>query len=138
MGYFYMRFRKVVTSILKMGAVEVTEISTDGTMAGNSDAALPTEKAVKTYVDTVAVGGAVLDYISIVADATEDNIATFDDSGEVKDSGHALSEYMAVTGAATGDITYYDGADWQVLTAGSSGDVLTVDGDGLPSWVSPG
>jgi len=29
----------------------VTEFSTDGTMAGNSDAAVPTEKAVKTYVD---------------------------------------------------------------------------------------
>ena len=28
----------------------VTEFSTDGTLAGNSDAAVPTEKAVKTYV----------------------------------------------------------------------------------------
>lgn len=30
------------------------EFSTDGTMAGNSDVAAPTEKAVKTYVDTRA------------------------------------------------------------------------------------
>lgn len=29
----------------------VTEFSTDGTLAGDSDAALPTEKAVKTYAD---------------------------------------------------------------------------------------
>lgn len=31
---------------------EVNEISTDGTLAGNSDTALPTEQAVKSYVDT--------------------------------------------------------------------------------------
>lgn len=30
----------------------ITEFSTDGTFAGDSDLALPTEKAVKTYVDT--------------------------------------------------------------------------------------
>lgn len=31
-----------------------TEFSTDGTMAGNSDTAIPTEKAVVTYVGTIA------------------------------------------------------------------------------------
>lgn len=30
----------------------IDEFSTDGTLAGNSDTAVPTEKAVKTYVDT--------------------------------------------------------------------------------------
>lgn len=30
----------------------VTEFSTDGTLSDNSDGALPTEKAVKTYIDT--------------------------------------------------------------------------------------
>jgi hypothetical protein len=34
----------------------ITEFSTDGTMAGNSDDAVPTEKAVKTYVDTTSSG----------------------------------------------------------------------------------
>jgi hypothetical protein len=34
----------------------VNEFSTDGTLAGNSDDAVPTEKAVKTYVDN-AIGG---------------------------------------------------------------------------------
>jgi hypothetical protein len=32
------------------------EVSTDGTLSGNSDSAIPTEKAVKTYVDTFAQG----------------------------------------------------------------------------------
>jgi hypothetical protein len=35
----------------------VNEFSTDGTLAGNSDNAVPTEKAVRTYVDNNAGGG---------------------------------------------------------------------------------
>jgi len=48
---------------LESGA-DVNEFSTDGTLAGNSDDAIPTEKAVKTYVDnrlpcgTIAMYGA--------------------------------------------------------------------------------
>lgn len=56
----YLRLRKVATKYLKMGSVTINEISTDGTMAGNSDVALPTEKAVKTYVDTKVLVGNVL------------------------------------------------------------------------------
>ena len=37
---------------LATGAQSVNEFSIDGTFAGNSDFAVPTEKAVKTYVDT--------------------------------------------------------------------------------------
>lgn len=37
---------------LSNGAADINEFSTDGTMAGDSDVAVPTEKAVKTYVDT--------------------------------------------------------------------------------------
>ena len=35
----------------------ITEFSTDGTLAGDSDSAVPTEKAVKTYVDLTAGSG---------------------------------------------------------------------------------
>jgi len=34
----------------------VTEFSTDGTLGDNSDSAVPTEKAVKTYADALSVG----------------------------------------------------------------------------------
>jgi hypothetical protein len=40
------------------GAV-INEISTDGTLSDNSDSAVPTEQAVKTYVDSVCVPGGV-------------------------------------------------------------------------------
>jgi len=46
---------------LRLGAiggqigVAINEFSADGTLSGNSDTAVPTEKAVKTYVDQVAI-----------------------------------------------------------------------------------
>ncbi|MCK9327019.1 MAG: hypothetical protein M0P69_16120 [Bacteroidales bacterium] len=50
------RFRWIKTKLLQIGAVKLDEISTDGTMAGNSDTAIPTEKAVKAYVDASKIG----------------------------------------------------------------------------------
>jgi len=44
------------TVALVTGAT-VNEFSIDGTLAGNSDTAVPTEKAVKTYVDAAGGGG---------------------------------------------------------------------------------
>lgn len=41
---------------LSDGTTSITEISTDGTLADNSDTAVPTEAAVKAYVDNSASG----------------------------------------------------------------------------------
>jgi hypothetical protein len=41
-----------IMDYLRMGTTTIEKLSTDGTMAGNADNALPTEKAVKTYVDS--------------------------------------------------------------------------------------
>ena len=50
----------------------VSEFSTDGTLAGNSDTAIPTEKAVKTYVDnnSTALKSTVPQSITTTADCT--------------------------------------------------------------------
>jgi hypothetical protein len=45
-----------LTGSLTLGGVAVSEFSTDGTLSGNSDTAVPTEKAVKTYVDAAGTG----------------------------------------------------------------------------------
>lgn len=37
----------------------INEISIDGTLAGNSDDAVPTEKAVKTYIDNATLAGTI-------------------------------------------------------------------------------
>lgn len=95
MSKFSEYFTYIKAKYIKIGTVQIDEISTDGTMAGNSDLCVPTEKAVKTYVGT-----------------------------------------MGVAGAATGDMMYYTGAAWAVLTAGSSGDTLTISAEGIPEWTS--
>lgn len=46
-----------VNGIATQLGVSVNEFSTDITLGGNSDLALPTEKAVKTYIDTAIVPG---------------------------------------------------------------------------------
>jgi len=43
--------------ITLLNGTEINEFSTDDTLAGNSDDAVPTEKAVKTYVDAQSGGG---------------------------------------------------------------------------------
>lgn len=46
---------KITTSGLSLSSgATINEISTDGTLSGDSDAAVPTEKAVKTYVDNAS------------------------------------------------------------------------------------
>ena len=48
---------KDITGSLKFDAgATVDEFSTDDTLAGDSDTAVPTEQAVKGYVDNVAAG----------------------------------------------------------------------------------
>ena len=57
-------------SILTLGGNPINEFSTDGTLTGDSNTAVPTEKAVKSYVDT-AVGDAVkLNIIHTSLDST--------------------------------------------------------------------
>jgi hypothetical protein len=63
---YYQKFRKIVTRAFKMGSVEVTAISTDGTLAGNSDAYIPTQKAVKTYADALANAIDAMQYKGVI------------------------------------------------------------------------
>jgi len=46
----------VITSLKLASGATLTEFSTDGTLDGDSDAAAPTEKAVRTFIETVLKG----------------------------------------------------------------------------------
>ena len=52
MSKFSEYFTYIKAKYIKIGSVQINEISTDGTFTGNSDLCVPTEKAVKTYADT--------------------------------------------------------------------------------------
>jgi hypothetical protein len=64
------------------GGATVSEFSTDGTLGGDSDTAVPTEKAVKTYVDTA------------IGDITANKISQGDSSVEVLDTTAAPSSIV--------------------------------------------
>ena len=108
----YLRLRKLTTEYLKMRTVTINEFSTDGTLAGNSDTALPTEKAVKTYVDTKAIKGNALKDDTAPELAANLNTAGFEivdsSDGMIKLNGglrvHDLVEVKSVT-ADSGELS---------------------------------
>jgi len=67
---------------LQLGAIGATlgamidEFSIDGTLAQNSDEKVPTQKAVKTYVDAQIGGGGASTTINIVGDTGTGTVAT--------------------------------------------------------------
>jgi len=71
------------TLTLASGAT-ANEFSTDGTLSGNSDTALPTEKAVKTYVDTYATALKWKDVV-VCATTADGTLATAYANGQTVD-----------------------------------------------------
>jgi len=78
----------------------INEFSTDGTMAGNSDAAVPTEKAVRTYVasavTTPDIEGTTNESFTIDNDATTGKI-------KVQPTAGAADKTMTLTNTALTD-----------------------------------
>lgn len=82
----------------------IDEFSTDGTMSGNSDTAVPTEQAVKTYVDNLDANDISFDggtLTSLVADNVEDAIIELENM-----SNHYHTEaFIAAASDETTDLT---------------------------------
>jgi hypothetical protein len=115
----YLRLRKLTTKYLKMGTVTINEFSTDGTMADNSDVALPTEKAVKTYVDAKALLGTAVKDDTAPELAANLNTAGF----EIVDSNDGMIKL-------NGGLRVYDLVEVKSVTADSgvlSGETGTIE-----------
>ena len=67
-------FANAVQYIKPSAGTGINEFSTDGTLAGNSDLTVPTEKAVKTYADAIDTElGNVKDAKFLIGDTTADS-----------------------------------------------------------------
>jgi hypothetical protein len=104
----------------------IDEFSTDGTLAGNSDVAVPTEKAVKTYVDgksaATSTDNAIARFDGTTGD-TQNSSVTIDDSGVISGSAVAGTYAPSFTNISGCDsFTGYD-AYWFRL-----GNIVTVHG----------
>lgn len=121
------------------------EVSIDGTLASNSDNKLPTEKAVKTYVDNSVAGGAV----STVNGATGAITIAAGSAIDVSTSGQTITVAnqgvrSAVSGSgisvsgATGNVTFTNTgvtglvAGTAISLSGSTGNI-TVTNTGVQS-----
>ncbi len=97
---------------LQMGLANarITEFSTDGTMGGNSDTAVPTEKAVKTYADTKVTGAGAIAAVE-AADPLDlaGQLIISSDSTQltIKDTSTGRSATMTM-GTATTDPVIFD------------------------------
>lgn len=122
---------------LKSGA-SVNEFSIDGTLAGNSDDAVPTEQAVKTYVDDQVVNSQInvrsisADSTAVTSDVVLVNTAATDITVDVQESVNARisvkktsADANTVIITATGTI---DGAATLVLDTQYQAFTLVCDG----------
>ena len=118
----------------------VNELSTDGTLAGDSDDAVPTEKAVKTYADAIG-GGAPAAHAASHEDGGSDEIdlnglAALSPCGPAiisitaDDGDVATLELGDLTDPNEGMIRYDAGSQVLILTGGAS-DELTVTNAGM-------
>lgn len=128
---------KVSTTHIELAnGTAINEFSTDTTLGGDSDDAVPTEKAVKAYVDANSGGASALDDLSDVTITTpSDGQALIYDSvsgGWVNDTvaGGSYTNEDAqdavgsiLTDTATIDFTYNDGAN-------------TITADVIPSGIT--
>lgn len=130
-----MRLTTGATLTLPNG-VAINEFSNDGTLSGNSDTAIPTEKAVKTYIDNVNAGD-----ISYTPHGTISSINVQDALNELADD--AWRSATAPSGGAVdeGDLWYdttnnqmkvYRNTSWELLVLADAlagdFDVITMDG----------
>ncbi|MCK9576558.1 MAG: hypothetical protein M0R51_11600 [Clostridia bacterium] len=118
-------FTKLKAKYIKIGSVQIDEISTDGTFAGNSDTAVPTEKAVKTYVAGVVSGSVASAFIEDPDGAATGDMIYYDGT-----------DWVLVTTVGAGDMLYFDGTDWQVSSPAGAGDIYYFDGTDVVT-VSP-
>ncbi len=113
------RFRWIKTKLFQMGNVRIDKISTDATMAGNSDTAVPTEKAVKGYIDTKVLEGNELKDDPAPKLAANLNTAGF----EIVDSVDGMTKL-------SGGLRVYDLVEIKSVTADSgelSGETGTIE-----------
>lgn len=122
-----------VDGLTLTSGTNVNEFSIDGTLAGNSDNATPTEKAVKTYVDT-SLGGISSDkimegdsYVEVIDDGTNAGyIEVVADGVQVQYWDAEASSIRMGKASGAGRITITDAT---VLTSIGSEDLLSLEVD---------
>lgn len=122
-------------SITLAAGATPTEFSTDGTMAGDSDTAVPTEKAVKTYVDGIVSTDGWISYSAVTPTSGTLDDPTFELSFSAVDLSTTIYpgmrlkitqstvKYFIVTKVAFSTnttVTVYGGTDYDLVSTGTT------------------
>ena len=114
-----------------MAGTDITEFSTDITLGDNSDSALPTEKAIKAYVDAAMIEYWTRTGTTLSPTNAGDNITTA--TGNIY--GATYGSDSSISDAEL--LTLDDGTALQILVGGGAGSA-PVWGDDLPTAVKIG
>lgn len=92
----------VAVSLTLASGATVNEFSTDGTLAGNSDTAVPTEQAVKTYVNSAASPTAHTHDKLVASDGSPDPALSADATGIVTAAdSFIVTKFLTLTDGGT-------------------------------------
>jgi hypothetical protein len=132
------------SSGMRLGGVGayVNEFSTDGTMAGNSDTALPTEKAVVTYVAAHGDGWQAASGTWTYASATTITVPTdattlYSVGDKIRFKQGGAYKYFYVIAVAATLLTVTGGSDYTVATPTAITDIYyskVASPVGFPQW----
>ena len=90
-----------IGNVTLVSGTSINEFSTDGTLAGDSDNAVPTEKAVKTYVNNVTGGIIQADVNLAGATPVDADVSGWPDGGKGHGIGTDSSEWYMIKRGTT-------------------------------------
>lgn len=114
-------------SILLASGVTIVEFSTDGTLAGDSDEVVPTEKAVKTYVDA-QTGVSIHNNLTGIQGGDSTTSEYYHLTQSIHDSLYSASPLIGL-GSQTGTNFEVDYGNNSVDAAVNGANVLNLSGD---------
>lgn len=125
----FVQFDGTTGKLVKDGGLSRT---TDGTLAANSDLLIPSEKAVKTYVDAAAFPGGISNFFAFGGDGS-DGAATFDGTTTVdgiapQGASVTLSAAAVGTGVNVGFAVYTTSAGIGGANGGLIGNTFIITG----------
>jgi hypothetical protein len=117
----------------------VNEFSTDGTFGDNSDTAVPTERATKTYVDTLVTASIAAISQNSIQQGNSNVTVTDSGTGTITLTADGNTRISVATAGPTLSGTVTLGAVGDVkVSGGTSGQTLVTDGSGNLSFSTTG
>lgn len=120
---------------LRLGSIgaqlgeSINEFSADGTLSGNSNTAVPTEQAVKTYVDVQTASAIAAADNALLGKAWDDSDTTYNASGQLTGTKNEGITYSNILYDSAGE---YIVAYREVSPTGTTQDIaVTYDASGL-------